>query len=132
MPESSYLCGRLESGINLMNLCMDYFKETNFAVTVCDKEGKIIDMNDKSKKTFLKPGREDLMGKNVLDCHPEPAHAMLAGMLQNPRTNAYTIEKNGIKKLIYQTPWYENGEYMGFIELSMEIPFEMKHMVRKP
>lgn len=109
---------------------MNYFKEVNLAVTVCDKEGKIIDMNDKSRKTFLKPGREELVGRNVLDCHPEPAHSLLADMLQNPRTNVYTIEKNGVKKLIYQTPWYVDGEYMGFMELSMEIPFEMRHMVR--
>jgi len=26
---------------------MNYFKEINVAVTVCDKEGKIVDMNDK-------------------------------------------------------------------------------------
>lgn len=110
---------------------MDYFKEVNLAVTVCDKEGKIIEMNDKSRKTFLKPEQEELIGKNVLDCHPEPAHSLLADMLQNPRTNVYTIEKNGVKKLIYQTPWYADGEFMGFIELSMEIPFEMRHMVRK-
>ena len=109
---------------------MDFFKEVKFAVTVCDKEGKIINMNDKSCKTFLKPGRESLIGKNVLDCHPEPAHSLLADMLKNPRTNAYTIEKNGVKKLIYQTPWYVDGEYMGFMELSMEIPFDMKHMIR--
>ena len=85
---------------------MDYFKEVNLAVTICDKEGKI------------------------LDCHPEPAHSLLADMLQNPRTNVYTIEKKGVKKLIYQTPWYVEGEFMGFMELSMEIPFEMKHRVR--
>ena len=109
---------------------MDYFKEVNFAITVCDQEGKIISMNDKSQKTFLKPGREVLVGKNVLDCHPEPACSLLADMLQNPRTNVYTIEKNGVKKLIYQTPWFVDGEYRGFMELSMEIPFEMKHLVR--
>ena len=109
---------------------MDYFKEVNLAVTICDKEGKILEMNDKSRKTFLKPGQEDLIGKNVLDCHPEPAHSLLADMLQNPRTNVYTIEKKGVKKLIYQTPWYVEGEFMGFMELSMEIPFEMKHCVR--
>ena len=57
---------------------MDYFKEVNLAVTICDKEGKILEMNDKSRKTFLKPGQEDLIGKNVLDCHPEPAHSLLA------------------------------------------------------
>ena len=109
---------------------MDYFKEVNLAVTICDKEGKILEMNDKSRKTFLKPGQEDLIGKNVLDCHPEPPHSLLADMLQNPRTNVYTIEKKGVKKLIYQTPWYVEGEFMGFMELSMEIPFEMKHRVR--
>lgn len=110
---------------------MEYFKEVNLAVTICDREGRIIDMNDKSRRTFLKPGQEELIGKNVLDCHPEPARSLLADMLQNPRTNVYTIEKNGVKKLIYQTPWYENGEYMGFMELSMEIPFEMNHRIRK-
>ena len=109
---------------------MDYFKEVNLAVTICDKEGKILETNDKSRKTFLKPGQEDLIGKNVLDCHPEPAHSLLGDMVQNPRTNVYTIEKKGVKKLIYQTPWYVEGEFMGFMELSMEIPFEMKHRVR--
>ena len=109
---------------------MDYFKEVNLAVTICDKEVKILEMNDKSRKTFLKPGQEDLIGKNVLDCHPEPAHSLLADMLQNPRTNVYTVEKKGVKKLIYQTPWYVEGEFMGFMELSMEIPFETKHRVR--
>ena len=109
---------------------MDYFKEVNLAVTICDKEGKILEMNDKSRKTFLKPGQEDLIGKNVLDCHPEPAHSLLADMLQNPRTNVYTIEKKGVKKLIYQTPWYVEGAFMGFMELSREIPFAMKHCVR--
>ena len=110
----------------------DFFKSVNVAVTVCDKEGKIIYMNDKSGATFLKPGRESLIGADVLACHPEPARSLLDDMLSSPRTNAYTIEKNGVKKLIYQTPWYQEGEYMGFMELSMEIPAEMKHMVRKP
>ena len=99
---------------------MDYFKEVNLAVTICDKEGKILEMNDKSRKTFLKPGQEDLIGKNVLDCHPEPAHSLLADMLQNPRTNVYTIEKKGVKKLIYQTPWYVEGEFMGSKRLKVK------------
>ena len=45
---------------------MDYFKEVNLAVTICDKEGKILEMNDKSRKTFLKPGQEDLDRKSVV------------------------------------------------------------------
>jgi len=43
----------------------------------------------------------------------------------------YTIEKKGIKKLIYQAPWYENGEFSGVVELSIPIPFEMPHYIRK-
>ena len=52
--------------------------------------------------------------------------------MEEHATNAYTIEKNGVKKLIYQTPWYENGEFMGLVEFSLEIPFEMPHYIRKP
>lgn len=101
------------------------------AITVCDKEGIIIYMNDRSLKAFSDEGGERLLGTNLLECHPEPAKSKLIEMLKNPVVNSYTIEKKGIKKLIYQTPWYEDGTYMGFVELSLEIPFEMPHFVRK-
>ena len=52
--------------------------------------------------------------------------------MEEHATYAYTIEKNGVKKLIYQIPWYENGEFMGLVEFSLEIPFEMPHYIRKP
>ena len=71
-----------------------------------------------------------LIGKNVFDCHPEPSRSELEGLMKRSKSNVYTIEKNGIKKFIYQSPWYLNGEYAGFIELSLEIPFEMPHFVR--
>lgn len=109
-----------------------HFEELGIALTVCSKDGEILDMNQKSKKTFEKSGGEHLIGGNVLDCHPEPARSKLKSMLQEPFNNAYTIEKNGIKKMIYQTPWFEEGEYKGFVELSLEIPMEMPHFVRKP
>jgi len=76
---------------------MDYFKEVNLAVTICDKEGKILEMNDKSRKTFLKPGQEDLIGKNVLDCHPEPAHSLLADITKSPDQCLYYREERGKK-----------------------------------
>lgn len=110
---------------------MNYFNEVNFAVTVCDKEGKILEMNRRSLQVNQKEG-ENLIGSNVIDCHPEPARTKLLELMNSQKSNAYTIEKNGVKKLIYQTPWYENGEYMGLMELSIEIPFEMKHKIRKP
>ncbi len=73
-----------------------------------------------------------IIGQNLLDCHPEPARTKLMQMLQNHNLNAYTIEKNGVKKLIYQSPWFENGEFAGYIELSMELPAEMPHFIRQP
>ena len=110
----------------------DYFEGADIAVTICAKDGTILDMNGKSRKTFLKPGREELIGENVLDCHPEPARSMLEDMLRNPRTNIYTVEKEGIKKLICQTPWYDGAEYAGFMELSIVLPEIIPNRVRKP
>jgi DUF438 domain-containing protein len=87
-------------------------------------------MNDKSIETFQNDGGEKLIGKNVLDCHPEPSRTQLEEMLNTEKTNVYTIEKNGVKKLIYQTPFYENGEYKGFVEMSIEIPYELENFKR--
>ena len=100
---------------------------------MCDAEGNILDMNDKSANTFLASGGYELIGKSLMNCHPEPARTKLMEMLKNHNLNAYTIEKNGVKKLIYQSPWFdENGEFAGYIELSMEIPMEMPHYIRQP
>ena len=100
----------------------DYFEGADVAVTICAKDGTILDMNAKSKKTFLKPGMPEIIGQNVLDCHP----------LENPRTNVYTVEKEGVKKLIFQTPWYDGDEYAGFMELSMVLPEVVPNRIRKP
>ncbi|NTW32104.1 MAG: PAS domain-containing protein [Bacteroidetes bacterium] len=106
-------------------------KEFPSAITVCDEDGVILYMNDKSCKTFEKDGGKELIGTNILNCHPEPARSKVKAMLQQGNSNSYTIEKNGIKKLIHQSPWFENGKYMGFVELSIELPLEMPHFVRK-
>ncbi len=107
-----------------------WIKEFPGAITVCDEHGVILDMNDKACDIFKNDGGRDLIGKNLLDCHPEPSRSMLLGMLKNQTSNAYTIEKKGIKKMIYQTPWYKNGVYSGFVELSLEIPVSMPHFIR--
>ena len=108
----------------------EWVKEFPGAVTVCDREGVILAMNDKSVRTFAKDGGAALVGTNLLECHPEPARTRVKELLATGRTNAYTIEKQGVKKLIYQSPWYEKGVYSGFVELSLEIPTEMPHFVR--
>jgi hypothetical protein len=71
-----------------------------------------------------------LVGTNVLACHPEPARTQLATMLREQKSNVYTIEKQGVRKLIFQSPWFENGAYRGFVEISLPLPAEMPHFVR--
>jgi len=108
-----------------------WIKEFPAAMTICDPEGVILEMNDRAAKTFEKDGGYGLVGLNMLDCHPEPARSKTERLLAAREKNIYTIEKNGVKKLIYQSPWYQAGQYAGFVELSLEIPFEMEHFVRK-
>ncbi len=110
---------------------IDWFKEFPGAVTVCDRDGIILAMNDKSAQTFEADGGRALIGRNLLDCHPEPARTTMADLLAAPRVNAYTIEKRGVRKQIYQAPWYENGQYRGLVELSLELPTPMPHFVRQ-
>jgi len=106
------------------------FKEFPGAMTVCDPTGIILAMNDKALQTFAEDGGAALLGTNVLACHPEPSLTKLKAMLAEGRANVYTIEKRGVKKLIYQAPWAENGVYRGFVELSLVIPVEMPHFIR--
>ena len=107
-----------------------WIKEFPAAVTVCDPEGIILEMNDKAASAFSKDGGYALVGKSLLDCHPDPARGKLERLMDSRQVNIYTIEKNGVKKLIYQSPWTINGLYAGFVEISMEIPFELPHFVR--
>ena len=107
-----------------------WVKEFPGGVTVFDADGVITEMNDKAAKIFEENGGRALIGKNVFDCHIEPARSELKCLVETRQRNVYTIEKNGVKKLIYQSPWYLNGAYAGFIELSLEIPFELPHSVR--
>jgi uncharacterized protein YndB with AHSA1/START domain len=101
------------------------------AVTVCDRLGVIIGMNAKAAASFAGDGGVALIGSNLLDCHPEPSRTLVADLLASPRVNAYTIEKRGVRKVIYQAPWFEAGAFAGLVELSLEVPAAMPHFVRE-
>lgn len=109
---------------------IDWVKEFPGAVTICDIDGKIIYMNDKSASVFKDDGGLELVGKDLFDCHSEVSNKIIRELISDKKINVYTIEKNGTKKMIYQSPWFENGEMKGLVELSIEIPFEMPHHKR--
>jgi hypothetical protein len=107
-----------------------WMKEFPASIMVCNTGGVILEMNDRACETYSKDGGRDLVGQSVLDCHPEPARSRLKKILDEQLTNCYTIEKNGARKLIYQAPWYEGEQYMGLVELAIELPGEVSHFIR--
>ena len=85
-------------------------------------------MNDKAKETFASHG--DLVGKNLMGCHSERSKEIIRHLLATGGSNAYTIEKNGLRKMIYQTAWKQDGKVAGLVEISMVIPSDMPHYIR--
>jgi transcriptional regulator with PAS, ATPase and Fis domain len=108
-----------------------WVQEFPSAITVCDRQGIILEMNDRACLAFKEDGGAALIGSNVLDCHPQPAREKLVKLLESGQRNIYTIEKKGKKKMICQSPWYVQGEYAGFLELSIELPEDIPHYIRR-
>ncbi len=107
----------------------DWAQELNCAVTVCDAQCNVFYMNNKAKETFAAHG--NLIGKNLKDCHNSRSWKKIQDILRTGQSNAYTIQKNGVRKMIYQTPWRtEDGTVAGLVEISMVIPEDMPHYQR--
>jgi hypothetical protein len=109
---------------------LDWVQGFPASITVCDRTGVLLEMNDRAAQVFAADGGRDLIGRNMLDCHPEPARGKTERLLASGATNVYTIEKQGVKKLIYQAPWYRDGQFAGLVELSIELPADLPHFVR--
>lgn len=88
-------------------------------------------MNNRAAQNYAADGGKALIGRSLLDCHPAPAREKLQQLLATQQANVYTIEKKGVRKLIYQSPWFENGQFAGLVELSLVIPTQMPHFVRQ-
>jgi len=106
-----------------------WIKEFPGAVTVCDQNGIILEMNDQSANMFQERGGK-LQGLSLWDCHPDPARTKLTLLMEQRKSNVYTIEKKGLKKLVYQTPWYKGGQYSGFLEIVLDLPEVIPHFIR--
>lgn len=109
----------------------DWLEQVEIAFTQCDPDGTIEYMNNGSAATFAVDGGLELLGKNLLGCHPESARQKLAALLASPVLNVYTIEKNGRRKMIYQAPLYEDGQFKGIVEISLPLPENIPHYIRK-
>jgi transcriptional regulator with PAS, ATPase and Fis domain len=110
---------------------MKWIEQLDANVIVCDAEGIIIYMNETAIRNYEKDGGAALLGRNLTDCHNEDSIRKIREIMTTHQKNVYTIEKRGSKKIIYQAPWMEGDEFKGIVELSLEIPFEMPHFLRK-
>ena len=106
----------------------DWAKEARCAITVADADCRIIYMNDRARETYRSHG--DLIGRNLLDCHSPRSRQIIADILASGGTNAYTIEKQGVHKMIFQSAWSVGGRISGILEISMVIPAPLPHYVR--
>ncbi|NMC53677.1 MAG: hypothetical protein GYA48_08585 [Chloroflexi bacterium] len=107
-----------------------WIKELPVSITVSDADGTLIAMNDCSHKAYSSQG-ESLIGANMLGCHSQASREKLAAMMQNHATNIYTIEKNGVKKMVVHTPWYVDGVYSGHVEFVFTLPETIPHCLRQ-
>jgi transcriptional regulator with PAS, ATPase and Fis domain len=103
---------------------MEWIEKLDGNVIVSDAEGTIIYMNEKAISNYEKEGGKNLLGKNLMDCHNESSRQKILEIMTTHKNNVYTIE------IIYQSPWFKDGEFRGIIEFSLEIPFNMPHYIR--
>lgn len=100
------------------------------SITVSDTAGVILWMNEAAIEHYASFGGRALIGTNMLDCHPEPARAKVAKMLENPAVSVYTIEKRGKRSLVHHSTWYEGDRPSGLVEMIIDLPDEVRNVVR--
>jgi transcriptional regulator with PAS, ATPase and Fis domain len=128
-----YFCSKSTHFMNLPlpeNMVPDWAKELPLSITVTDNEANIIYMNDKAVSTFSKYGGETLIGKSLFDCHNPVSADTIRQLLETGDTNVYTIEKQGQKKLIWQSAWFIDDKISGLVEISIVLTADMPHHKR--
>lgn len=110
---------------------MDWIEKLDGNVIVCDAQGIVIYMNARAIAAYAKDGGAALIGQNLMDCHSETSRQKIREIMETHRSNVYTIEKRGKKKIIYQTPWMDGEIFRGIVEFSLEIPVDMPHYIRE-
>lgn len=108
------------------NRAYPWADELDCAVTVCDLAGMVLYQNERSRQV-----NGDVRGTSLIPCHNDRSRAIIARLLAEGGRNVYTIDKRGVRKLIYQTVWRQDGAVGGLVEFSMEIPDRMPHYVRQ-
>jgi transcriptional regulator with PAS, ATPase and Fis domain len=107
-----------------------WYKVFPGAITVTDEKGTVIEMNDASARMFNKDGGYEVMGRNAITCHPERTQPKVRKLYETASANIYSITKNGKKQLVYQVPYFIEGNFSGIVELCLDLPEGIPHFDR--
>jgi transcriptional regulator with PAS, ATPase and Fis domain len=108
----------------------NYFNEIENAVTICDAQGIIVYMNLAAQKMLAKYDSKSLIGNSLYDCHNPASNKIIKQLIEKGESNSYYTIKNGVKKLVHQTPWFNNGIVAGLIEICIVLPTEIQTFER--
>ena len=110
-----------------------WVKEFAGVVIVCDKEGTILELNDRAIDFNADQGGVELIGANAIDCHSAATQKEARESLKTGRVHLDLIDRgDGKLFLTYIAPWYQDGEYQGLTELILEVPPQDSHLIRRP
>jgi hypothetical protein len=108
----------------------EWVQEFPAEIMVCDTGGIIHEMNAEAETLFSKDGGLALLGSDVKECHSSPSREKLEHMMEKQASNTYFSTEAGQKRFFFQSPWVQQGQYAGFMEISFEVPEEIPHFVR--
>jgi sensor histidine kinase regulating citrate/malate metabolism len=122
----------IENSGGYRDIPMDWIKDVSAAVVICDRKGVLTYLNDAAAAMYAPFGGYALLGKSVMEgCHKQKSsNDKMFEIMETRKPHTYSIERNGIKRLIHQMPHVVNGEVIGIIELAIIVPFEIPHFVR--
>jgi len=110
---------------------LDWFEELPCSITMCDRRYRILYMNDSAAEATASDGGKALIGKNLLDCHPPEAQKKLKRVMASGRPDVYTVEKKGVKEMVYHCHWKKGGRVGGLVELVFVLPDTVPHHIRR-
>lgn len=118
------------SGYQAIN--MDWIKDFSVAVVICDRKGVLTYLNDAAAEMYAHAGGYALLGKSIMEgCHKQQAsNDKMIEIMETRKPYTYSIERNGVKRLIHQMPHIINDEVVGIVEVAIIVPFDIPHFVR--
>jgi hypothetical protein len=108
----------------------DWITECPLNIMILDRDGLILEMNNRCALAYASDGGRKLLGRNAYDCHPEEAAAKLRAIVESAEPNIYTTERAGKKDLVVLLPWFRNGAHAGLIHIEVEIPMKLPNFIR--